>query len=303
VRISLSLVLAQAIATAGLSTQTSTSLPAAGPTFDVVSIKRNTSGALSGAPPIVRPDGGFRLFNVPVATLISRAYPPSVPIELVGLPEWARTERYDFSATSTLTKATPEDQVAMMRALLADRFKLAAHVEIRDQDVYVLQLARSDAQLGSGISPSQVDCAAFQAARAGTTNPVSPARPDFTVAPPPCTVRTVADAIRNGDRSGDPRSLMGGLLEAETTMDMLAQALRPYAGRMVVNRTGLSGAYHMRMSFDMRFGNSGPGLAPVPDAPPSVFTALREQLGLKLEPAKVARETVIIDHLEHPTED
>ena len=101
-RISLSLVLAQAIATAGLSTQTSTSLPAAGPTFDVVSIKRNTSGALSGAPPIVRPDGGFRLFNVPVATLISRAYPPSVPIELVGLPEWARTERYDFSATSTL---------------------------------------------------------------------------------------------------------------------------------------------------------------------------------------------------------
>src|SRR5215467_1257464 len=77
------------------------------PEFDVVSIKKNTQPIPPG-PPVQRPDGGFSMQRVPIGTLISRAYPPAVPIDMVGLPEWARREYYDVNATSSLSRATPE---------------------------------------------------------------------------------------------------------------------------------------------------------------------------------------------------
>src|SRR6266571_8806491 len=88
-----------------------------GPTFDVVSIKRNTGGVGPGtmAPPVLRPDGSLTLKNVPVSTLIARAYPDT---DIVGLPDWVRTERYDIATTSTLTTATADDRIAMLRAML-----------------------------------------------------------------------------------------------------------------------------------------------------------------------------------------
>ena len=64
-----------------------------GPTFDVVSIKLNKTGSRPGAPPVERPEGGLKMTNVPVSTLIARAYPPAIPIEMVGLPDSARAER------------------------------------------------------------------------------------------------------------------------------------------------------------------------------------------------------------------
>jgi uncharacterized protein (TIGR03435 family) len=101
----------------------------AGPTFDVVSIKRHIPepGSLGfNSTQNQRPDGGFTMTNIPAAILISRAYPPNAPVDMAGLPGWAMSERYDVSATSTLSQAMPEDRVAMMRAMLADRFKLGA---------------------------------------------------------------------------------------------------------------------------------------------------------------------------------
>src|SRR5262245_19174073 len=95
------------------------------PTFDVVSIKRNTSNAIGSNGSQERIDGSFTLINIPIGTLVSRAYPGNVPVDIVGLPGWAMSERYDVSTTSPLQTATPDQRAAMMRAMLVDRFKLS----------------------------------------------------------------------------------------------------------------------------------------------------------------------------------
>jgi uncharacterized protein (TIGR03435 family) len=281
------------------------------PTFDVVSIKRNTTsqaGRFVTPTRIDRPDGGFTYTSIPVMTLIARAYPIDVPADTVGLPDWARRDYYDVSATSTLTKATPEDRIAMLRAMLADRFKLVVHVEKREQPVYNLALARSDGRLGPGMQLSNVDCAAkleaqraaFEAAQAAGTPPPRQETPDLKAPPAPCTLRTLAPLIR--DRMGDGQGRLGDLLEGETTIANLALGLRMTMRRLVVDKTGLTGTYRMKMNFDQRAAIETPVVNPDPDAPPSIFTAMPEQLGLKLEASKIEADTLIVDRLERPTE-
>jgi len=263
----------------------------AGPTFDVVSIKRNTTVFGPGPlpQPIQRPDGSLVLTNVPLNSLIARAYPG---LETLGLPDWAKAERYDVATTSTLTTATADDRAAMMRAMLADRFKLVAHVEPREQDVYDLVLARKDRRLGSGLQKSDADC--------GTPAPQQqPAgRPDFSLPPPPCTIRMLGSPVRP-----DKQVALGDLVEGEATMAILATALRNLgAGRPVVDKTGLPGTYKIRMNFDMRATIRPPAPGQPPSDVATIFTAVQEQLGLKLEPSKARLDVLVIDRLEHPTE-
>ena len=132
--------------------------PTDGPRFDVVSIKLNRSNALGSNGSSERPDGGFTLVNVPMMTLVARAqFPLIAPIDMVGLPEWSRSERYDVSATSPLGQpATPQERAAMMRAMLADRVKLVTHVDTRDVPTYDLVLARSDRRLGPESRPNSI---------------------------------------------------------------------------------------------------------------------------------------------------
>jgi len=262
-------------------------LAQAGPTFDVVSIKRNTGGVVPGntAPPILRPDGSLRLKNAPVNTLIARAYPNT---DIVGLPDWVRTERYDIATTSTLTAATAEDRIAMLRAMLADRFQLKVHIDRREQQVFDLVLARKDGRLGPGLTPSDANCDSVPAP--------SMERPDLSAPPPPCTVRMVGATLR-----GDKQVRLGDLMEGNTSMDRFAEALRIAAGRVVVNKTGLSGSYRIAMNYDMMGARRPPSVDPRPDAGPSVFAAVEEQLGLKLEPSKAQRDALVIDRIERPT--
>ena len=195
-----------------------------------------------------------------------------------------------------------------MRAMLADRFHLAVHVENREQSVYELVLARRDGKLGPGIKPVDIDCearlaaerAAADAAReAGTPQP--PRQPtDYKVPPPPCVVRTVPPEFR--DRFGDRLGRLGDLMEGDTTMANLAGTLRLFTRREVVNKTGLSGTYRVAMNFAIMAAFRGPDAAPAADAPPSVFTAIQEQLGLKLESSRVVTDTLVIDRLDRPTE-
>ena len=165
--------------------------------YEVASIKRNVSNALGSNGSSERPDGGFTLLNVPMMTLVGRAHFPAIaPIDMVDLPEWSRSDRYDVRATSPLSRpATSQERAAMIRAMLADRVKLVTHVEKRQLSVYDLVLARSDGRLGAGIKPSEVDClakaaadraAAEAAAAAGTPLP-RPPFPDMKAAPPSWT--------------------------------------------------------------------------------------------------------------------
>jgi len=286
--------------------------PAAGPTFDVVSIKRNTSVIGPGYRSNFatwRPDGGLTMVNVNVGNIIARAYPGTVPADIVGLPDWDRNEHFDVAATSTLARATPDDRATMLRAMLADRFKLTLHVEKRQHPVYNLVLARSDGRLGPGLKAISVDCApiveertavAEAALSAGTPPPLPRAPTDFKLPPPPCTVRTVGAMLR--DRSGDGLGRLGDLMEGETTMGDLAKTLRFTTRLLVVNKTSLAGSYHITMNFDGMSAFRGPDLKATDSAAPSVFTAIQEQLGLKLESSRIELDTLVIDHLERPTE-
>jgi len=287
--------------------------PSTGPAFDVVSIKRNTSqfgpGYVTGLV-TWRPDGGVTMTNIPVGTIISRAYPGNLPGDMVGLPVWTRTEFYDVKATSSLPRATADDQVTMLRAMLADRFKLAVHTELREVSVYDLVLARADGRLGPGMKPLDVDCAqiiaertrAADAAREAGTPPAQFPRPDLNAPLPRCTLRTTSAFIRarggRTERPGQP----GDLLEAETTMDELASGLRFVILRPVVNKTGLAGSYGLTMNFDGMSGRGGPALSAADTEAPSIFTAIQEQLGLKLVASQAKRDTLVIDRLERPAE-
>lgn len=268
-----------------------------GSTFDVVSVKQHAIPA-SATPAErfnqtvqMRPDGGLTMLNVPASMFVARAY-ATAPIEIVGLPGWATSDRYDLIATASLVTPTAEQRAEMLRAMLADRFKFVAHVEHREQQVYDLVVARSDGRLGPDITPSEGDCIARAAAdRAATEATGKPPAPppgvfDFNAPPPPCSLRM------NGDR-----------MEGDVTMEALTRLLRSSAGRLVVDKTGLTGSYRITLNYDRMAGLRGPQTGePVPGAVPSVFTAVQEQLGLKLESSRAVRETLVIDRLERPTE-
>jgi uncharacterized protein (TIGR03435 family) len=262
--------------------------------FDVVSIKINPN-IRSNARPVERPDGGFRLTNVPVMTLIARAYPPAIPAEMVGLPDWAKSERYDVSATSSLERATAEDRVAMLRTMLSERFKLAVHFEQREQDTFDLVLARRDGKLGPGLTQSTTECNQVPKEPPSASQAAS-TLPDFSQPPPPCTARTADSTLRPA-----AQAQLGDVLEGDAPMATLAEALRFPAGRRVVDKTGLAGSYRFRLNFDSMAARRPPNVAPPPDAAPSVFIAMPEQLGLKLVPSRTPRDTLIVDHLERPT--
>src|SRR5262245_11992182 len=205
-----------------------------GAQFDVVSIKLNTNARSTGAP-IERPDGGLSLTRVPVMTLIARAY-PSVSAEIIGLPDWAKNDYYDVSTTSSLSRATAEDRGTMMRSMLADRFKLAVHIEQREQQTFDLVLARRDGRLGPGLTQSTTECNEVPPPQP------APSRPDFSKPPPPCTLRMVGSMLRPS-----PQVQLGDLLEGEAPIARLADALRVSAGRAVVNKTGLTGTYRVTL--------------------------------------------------------
>ena len=260
---------------------------AARPTFDVVSIKPNIGGTSFGSQD--RPDGGVTITNASVSSLLSRAY----RLDVAGLPDWAAKERFDVIATASRKGATREDRDAMLRAMLADRFKLLAHVEDREYDTYDLVLAREDGRLGPGLKRIEADCVAVNAEReAARTAALAagvppPDRPGPTGPLPPCFLRTYF-----------------GLMEGQATLDSVIMGVRFATGpRAIVDKTGLSGSYEIRMEFDPRPIPSGPEVTPPETGgKPSVFTALPEQLGLKLVPSRTVRQTLVIDRLERPTE-
>lgn len=284
----------------------------AGPVFDVVSIKPSAPiqlGSFRGPTFNGRPDGGFTMTHVAVGLLVMQAYPiPGAALaEIVGLPEWTTKELFDVSATSSLTRATRDDRIAMMRAMLADRFKLVAHIEQRPQQVFELVVARADRRLGKGLTPIETDCAAQAAVRREAQEAAlyegrqaTFQRPDFTKPPPPCEFRSVTPPpIGN---PGGPPHIPATRLEGEAAIADLAPALRMFAGRTVVDKTGLTGSYRFAMDFDSMAARRPPDVVAPPESGPSLFTALQEQLGLKLQPATASRDTLVVDRIERPSE-
>lgn len=249
--------------------------------FDVVSIKRSDPDA-RGAGIRRLPDGTLIMTNQPIASIIFSA--SAVPArEVVGLPDWANTDRYDVTAKPP-PGSTLQQRAEMMRTMFAERMKLKAHVEDRERDTFALVIARSDGRLGPQLKKSTLDC--------------SPRPPGSTPPPPPPDLFDTQSAMnRCGGLFGQGSIVSGGM-----TMDRLVPSLTGLAGRQVNNRTGLQGDYSFTLTFSTPRRPGTSQEAPAPDDAPDFFTALREQLGLKLEPEKTMVPVLVIDHIERPTE-
>jgi uncharacterized protein (TIGR03435 family) len=211
-------------------------------------------------------------------------------------PDWAgvRGDRYDIIAKSSLSRpATPDERQAMTRELLADRFRLVTHMETREQQTYDLAFARGDHRLGPNIKPSEPGC---EAKLASERTAIEAAR----AAGAPLSPRQMSD--RNGNVPSCWGLIMGIGAEGDITIDSLVMTIGLAALRPVTNKTGLTGSYRIKLTFDLSASLRGPDVAPNPDAPPTIFVALQDQLGLKLEPAKITKETLVVDRLERPRE-
>jgi len=191
----------------------------------------------------------------------------------------------------------------MMRALLADRFKLAAHIEKREQDIFELVVARRDGRLGEGLQPIDLDCARVLEERLtaqATTFPPPGGLPDVAAPALPCSYRM------GRDRSDRNASRPGYVLDGSGTMEDLARALRlTNVGRIIVNKTNLTGSFRFRISFDL-MATLAPlraATSPTSDSGPTVFSAIQDQLGLKLQASRAPVDTLVIDHIERPSED
>jgi uncharacterized protein (TIGR03435 family) len=249
--------------------------------FDVISIKRGAPDA-GGSSMRTLPDGTSIMVNVAIRQFITAAAPVSVR-EVIGLPDWAQTERYDVTAKPP-AGSTSEQQRQMWRSAFEDRMKLVAHVEEREQDVFALVVARSDGRLGPQLRPSTLDC--------------SPKPPGTPPAPPPPPATSDSDYLnRCGGRFGNGMIVSGGI-----TMDSLVLSFAGLAGRQVFNRTGFSGNYALTLKFSRPAPRGTSQDAPSPDDAPDFFTALQEQLGLKLQPEKALVPVFVIDRIERPTD-
>jgi uncharacterized protein (TIGR03435 family) len=237
--------------------------------FEVVAIKPIDSA--NTAMTIMMTPSGLES-SVPVGVLLRQAL-QKPDYQMTGAPAWVNTERYSIRAKPS-AGTPPAAMSVMIRNLLRDRFRLATHLETREQPVFHLVIARSDGRLGPDLK-------------------IAPACPS-----PPC---------------GSGRTAPGLLVGNGRRMAQLVTALSDLTGRPVVDKTGLSELYDFTLKFTYEGripGLMGPLGAPAgtpvpaadPDAP-SLSAALQEQLGLKLESARGPVEVAVIERFEKPTFD
>ena len=237
--------------------------------FEVASIKPNNSGATNSS--TSGRAGSFTASNVTARQLIVYAYRLR-PFQLAGGPGWIGSERFDIQARPP--EIAKPDNPAMTRTLLRDRFKLAAHTETRQEQIYALVLARPDGRLGPQLKASTQNCAAAQPGAAS-----------------PCGTNTsVNDTV--GRMTGTGQS-----------MEALVNALGGFGlSRMVLDRTGLKGQFDFELRWTPDNLRAGAGQAQANDAP-SIFAALQEQLGLRLDSQRGPVEFLVVDSIERPTPD
>jgi uncharacterized protein (TIGR03435 family) len=247
------------------------------PSFEVASIKRNVSNEPGG---FIRVEEGVR-FNatgVPLDFIIRQAY-GVMETQVVNQPDWLTSERYDIRGKAPDGVEVFPNMAPLLRSLLKDRFDFQAHTETRELPTYDLVMARSDGRLGPKISKADFDCGA----RLTATPPKAGPSGD-----PVCTITF-----------GPGRILVRGF-----SIERFAGGLVRQVQRMVVDKTGLTGPWNFELLYtpDQPVALNGAIVPPNPDAP-SLFTAVQEQLGLKLESSRGPVDVLVIDRVNRPTED
>jgi uncharacterized protein (TIGR03435 family) len=257
--------------------------------YEVASIKRNKSVA-NGS--LMRAEGdALAATGVTVKMLVQNAYGIQY-FQIAGAPSWVDSEKYDIEAkidsrmAEELEKLDPAqrrlERQRMLQVLLADRFQLKVHRESRDVPVYALVIAKNGSKL--------------REAHPGDTYEKGLKGPDGHG----------GAGLIFMEGNGGPVTGQG------VPISNLVHLLSVQLGRPVIDKTALTGIYDFTLKWSpeqsapMSMGTDG--AQPRPDQPqadssgPSIFTAIQEQLGLKLESQKGPAEMVVIDHVERPSE-
>ena len=251
------------------------------PAFEVASVKPSAPDA-QGQHLRREPGGRVSIANVPLRELIKFVYQVQ-DYQLDGVPAWAGSESFDIVARAAgdvppvLPGTGVDPLVLMLRTLLADRFQLQVHYESRDMPAYALVMVTPD-RLGKGLKRSVVDCQAVAREQAARPAPASP------------------DARQCGFRAA-----LGVITSAGFPVSQLLNPLSQLVHRPVVDRTGLQGGF----DYELTFTHDGqPGATQSANGnEASIFTALQEQLGLKLESVRAPVQVLIVDHVQRPRPD
>jgi uncharacterized protein (TIGR03435 family) len=266
------------------STLSDAQAPAQKPAFEVASIKANTASYGFGTPISVA-GGRFAANLISVSGLINWAYrsstgTPFLRTQIIGLPSWATADHFDIQAKPEgESRDVPlEEMQVMVQRMLQDRFQLKSHRETREAPIYILTVAKPGR---IKLSPDQ--------------SPTPPPTGPRAVLPPRLPRgRSVNVAFMNASRGID-----GTMAGNAVPITDLVEMLQGQVERIVVDKTGLSGLF----DFNVKYTPDGPGSPPTTDPQaPSIFTALQEELGLKLESSKGPVEVLVIDSVSKPTE-
>jgi uncharacterized protein (TIGR03435 family) len=252
--------------------------------FEVASVRPTTSAdgrALLQATP-----GRLVMTNLAPRRLILIAYNIQ-DYQLAGDPGWIDSDNYDIQAKADGNPSVQQMEGPMLQALLEERFKLLLHRETRQLPVYKLSIGKSGAKL--------------QASREGSCTPyVTDSSPPTTK---PGEPRPNFCGFRNTTMEGLNRSLEGKGVSMAALAKTLSRTYTSMLGRNVIDGTGLTGTFDIHLTWAVDFVRPGAIDTTPPDLTgPSIFTALQEQLGLKLESTKGPVEVLVIDHVERPSE-
>lgn len=271
------------------------------PVFEVASIKPSNANPGGGrSATIGTQPGRYTATNVTLRTLIVNTYGLE-SFQLSGGPAWISSDRFDIVAKSDV----PSQFQSMLKALLADRFKLAMHTESRELPIYALVTARSDKKLGPQIHSTTIDCEPLAAQSTLKENQGKEKTKEATRSAPPASRAP-------GQKPPCAMTMEPGRMSASgMTMAMLAGSLSGSVQRTVLNRTGITGSFDLKLAWTpdqmpqgLAAGNPSKNKSTKvdPNGPP-IFTALQEQLGLKLVSTKGPVDVLVVDHAERPTED
>ena len=252
--------------------------------FEAATIRENKAPGLGGSQRRL-PGGRFVATKFPLRGLLRLAYGNATIFrpddQMEGVPGWVDSVKFDIDAKAAEEFKPDADGIvrehlAMLRTLLEDTFKVKARLETRERAIYELRRLREDG-FGPQFRVSTADCSAG--------------------APPPaeghkCGITNLGPGKGNALR-GVPINALLALLRISPAVD-----------RLVYDKTGLKGSFDFEFYFAPPFILGPGGAVPNPDvdAGPTVFTALRDQLGFKLEPAKGPVDVLIIEHIERLVE-
>ena len=240
-----------------------------GEPFEVAAIKPTSPEWTAGRFLGMESGNRFIARNHSLKTLIAAAYNLS-PHTIIGGPEWAESQRFDILAkTPGNSRPTLEQQMSMLRALLAERFQLTHHLEERTLPVYSLTLARSGAKLKESVEPF-------------TQSPAGPPPLIFVISP---------QLVRLPGRFA-------------TTADLASVLQRSALDRPVLDNTGLTARYDFDLEFtpDESLFGGVLGKPPHYAHTPGLFTAIQHQLGLRLEPTRGPVAMFVIENASRPAE-